>query len=179
MGKSFKYLLITTLLLLIFFLFYYKNKVRFESVKIRKNSITVSDFDMSKRISKDEFYNIKSSKAEYSKDLNKIKMEGCNVVYKNGKNELELNADSCEYVVDKKVILSGNIFGFYNDIKFSTVSDMANCEYGFDNGSGNINGRVVFHQKTNYIKADNVLFFIKTNKIIFIGNVEVNYEVVN
>ncbi|KAA0258192.1 hypothetical protein FHQ18_07305 [Deferribacter autotrophicus] len=175
MGKGFKFLLISFLFILLILSFYFKSKVKFKSVEIKKNSVTVSDFDMSKRVSEDEYYKIKSSKAEYSKDLNKVKMDGCNIVYKKGKNELELNADICEYLVDKKVILSGNIFGYYNDIEFKTVNE-ASCEYSFDNGSGNIDGRVVFHQKSNYIRADKAMFFSKANRIVFIGNVEVNYE---
>ncbi|BAI80511.1 conserved hypothetical protein [Deferribacter desulfuricans SSM1] len=177
MGKSFRYLLILIVfvVLISFVNSYFKSKIKYKQLNIKKDVISVKQFEMTKRISDFEFYKISAKEAKYYKNNNRVDLVECDLFYKKGDDELKLQSNKCTYYLEEKVILNGKIVGKFNDISLRTI-DEAIGVYRVKTKLLEVDGKLVIEDKKGYIKSNKVIYDYNKNVLKFLGNVEVSYE---
>ncbi len=179
MERYYKYIYIIIFsVILVSFIVYFTGKSKDEKAKIsiKKNSLVIENFELSKNVNDSgDYYIIKAKEASYSVNKKSVNMINCDISYFTKNNLLKFRADNCKYELDKKIILNNNIKGEFNKYKFKTSSD-GFLEYDMKTEKAKILHGVKVEYINQSIKSD-ILYIDKKNEIIiFKSNVEAVYE---
>lgn len=180
MEKYYKPIFLTIILIVIIFFIFYKvdqTKNKKFKLSISKNSLKIDNFEMSKNVNDSgSYYLIKSEIAYFSKSMDKIDLDYCNIEYFADNNTLVFSADKCTYIIDKELILEHNIQGTYNEIYFKSGKDGI-LNYNMETGLGTIKNGITAQNENNSIVAETLLINRNQDRLEFRDNVEVKYAV--
>jgi len=179
-ARSFKIILIYIFVLFLLVLLinsYFKSKIKFNDLNIKKDIISVQNFELSKRFSEGEYYKLTADEAIYSKNNKLVNLKNCKLIYHKESKDIILNANSCEYVLDEKLLVRGDINVLFNGYTLFAKDKDAVGEYSIESKTLKLEGNIVIKDKFNYITAKRLKYYYDKNLLLFKDNVEVKYEI--
>ena len=174
-----------TILLFIFFmifiaiLYIYKTQKMakiFSREKIDNSSLMIIDnLILDRNLYPEGKIRVSASIAYVDRNNESIKLENCSINYEKNKKQLYLEAQICQYIEDKSVILKNNLKGKIDDLIFFSEKN-GELVFFINDGYGSIKNGVKIIKDNNSISANIVDIYKSSKELHFYGNVRARYE---
>jgi hypothetical protein len=118
---------------------------------------------------------VSASIAYVDRTKESIKLENCNINYEKNKKQIYLEAQDCQYIEDKSILLKNNLKGKIGDVIFFSEKNGV-LEFFINDGYGSIKNGVKIIKDNNEISAKSVDIYKDSKVLHFYGNVRAIYE---